>query len=72
MPLTLRGENPKNEPLRSRIWEGNQREKNHEGFMHTYPTKSQRERSQNHHKKITMKGLQKLPKMEDGRDTIKP
>jgi hypothetical protein len=49
-------------PLFSRIWEGKQREKNHEGFTHTYPTKSKekgpentprnppREDSENHHK----------------------
>jgi hypothetical protein len=50
-------ENPKIKPLFSWIWEGKQREKNHEGFIHTSPTKSQRERLQNHYKKIAKKGL---------------
>jgi hypothetical protein len=36
----LNNKNPKIEPIFSRIWEGNQREKNHEGFMHTSPNKS--------------------------------
>jgi hypothetical protein len=44
MHLTLGIENPKIEPHCSPIWEGNQREKNHEWFMHTFPIKSQRER----------------------------
>jgi hypothetical protein len=35
--LTLELIKPKIEPLCSRIWEGNQREKNHEGFKHTPP-----------------------------------
>jgi hypothetical protein len=56
----------------SHIWEGNKREKNHEGFMHTSPTKSQRERSQNRHKKFAKKRLQKSPKRENGKNTIKP
>jgi hypothetical protein len=37
-PLT--NETPKIEPLFSGIWERNQREKNHEGFMHISPNKS--------------------------------
>jgi hypothetical protein len=51
---------------------GESKEKNHEGLMHTSPTRSQRERYQNHHKKIAKKGLQKSPKRENVRDTIKP
>jgi hypothetical protein len=39
------------------MWDGNQREKNHEGFMYASHTKSQRERSQNHLKKIAKKRL---------------
>jgi hypothetical protein len=61
-PLTLEHRNPKIEPLCSRIWEANQREKNHEGFMHTSPTKSQRERPQNRSKKITKKKPPKITK----------
>jgi hypothetical protein len=60
--------NPIIEPLCSRIWEGNQRVKNHEGFM----TKSQIERPQNCHKKIAKKRLRKSLKRENRRDTIKP
>jgi hypothetical protein len=71
MPLTLERRHPQNR-AHSQIWERNQREKNHEGFMHTSATKSQRERSQNHHKKIGKKGLQKSPQRGNGRHTIKP
>jgi hypothetical protein len=71
MPLALE-QNPKIEPLCSRIWEGNQREKNHEGFMHTSPTKSQRERPRNCSKKITKKRLWKSPKRTNGNNTSKP
>jgi hypothetical protein len=61
---------PKIEHLYTRIWEGNHKEKNHERLMHTSPIKSQRERPQIPHKKITKKNLQKSPKRENGRDTI--
>jgi hypothetical protein len=56
---------PKIKPLYSRIWEGNQREKNHEGFTHTpppnpqenglkiSPRKSLRKGSENHQKERT-------------------
>jgi hypothetical protein len=37
MPLTLKQENPTIEPLYSRIWVENQREKDHKGFMNTPP-----------------------------------
>jgi hypothetical protein len=37
---TKDNESPKIEPLFSRIWEANQKGKNHEGFMHTSPNKS--------------------------------
>jgi hypothetical protein len=57
MPQTLERRNLKIEPVCSWIWEGNQREKNHEGFMHTSPTKYQRERSQNSHKEFAEKGI---------------
>jgi hypothetical protein len=46
--------------------------KNHKGFMHTSPTKSQRERSQNRHQKIAKKELRKSPKWENGIGAIKP
>jgi hypothetical protein len=65
-------ENPKIEPLYSWISKGNHKEKNHKGFMHTPPTKSQRERSQIRHKKMAKKRLRKSPKKENRRDTIKP
>jgi hypothetical protein len=38
-------ENPKIKPLNPRIWEGNQRQKNHEGFTRISPIKSPRVRS---------------------------
>jgi hypothetical protein len=39
-------------------------EKNHDGFMHIFPTKSQRERSQNHHKKNLQEKAPKITKRE--------
>jgi hypothetical protein len=66
-PRTLSTENPKIEPLCSRIWEGNQKEKNQEGFIHTSPPnpketcleittrKSPRKGSENHQKERTGK-----------------
>jgi hypothetical protein len=53
------------EPLFSLIWEGNQREKNHEGFMHTPPNKSPREMPRNLSEKIAKKRLRKSPKKKN-------
>jgi hypothetical protein len=47
--------------------EGNQREKNHEGFMLTSPTKSQREMSQNYHKNSPRKASENHQKREMGK-----
>jgi hypothetical protein len=55
------------EPFFSHIWEGNQREKNHEGFMHTSPNKSTREQPRKLSKKITKERLRKSPKRKPGR-----
>jgi hypothetical protein len=57
-------ENPKIEPLCSQIWEGNQTEKNHKGFKYTSPTKSKRERPQNHQRKSLRKGSENHQKGE--------
>jgi hypothetical protein len=46
---------------------GGSKGKNHEGFMHASPTKSQRERSQNRHKKFAKKSLRKSLKGEIGK-----
>jgi hypothetical protein len=62
---------PKLSPLYSPIWEGDQREKNHAGFMYTSPTKSQRGRSQNHLKKIAKKRHRKSPKRKTGKNSNK-
>jgi hypothetical protein len=48
---------PKSSPLYSRISKGSQREKNHERFIHTSPTKSPRKRPRNLSMKITKKKL---------------
>jgi hypothetical protein len=48
--------NPKIEPLNSRIWEGNQRQKNHEGFTRISPIKSLRARSRKHTEKPPREG----------------
>jgi hypothetical protein len=58
-------ENPKIEPLFSRIWEGNRKEKNNDGFMHTSPNKSPRKQPRNLSKKITKKRLRKSPKRQN-------
>jgi hypothetical protein len=63
---------PKSSPLNSRIWEGNQRGKNHEGFTHTSPTKSPRARSRKHTKKTTKRGLQKSPPRTNGNNPTEP
>jgi hypothetical protein len=65
-------ENPQIEHLFPRICEGNHKEKNHKGFMHTFPTKSPRERPQIHHMKIAKKRLWKSPNKKNGTDTLKP
>jgi hypothetical protein len=51
---------------------GGHKKKNHEGFMHTSPTKTAKERLQIHHKKSTKKRLQKSPKWENMRDNKRP
>jgi hypothetical protein len=71
--LTLEHRKPKIEPLNLRIWEGNQREKNHKGFTRIslikYPRarsrntlrKPPREGSKNHHQEhlgTTQQGLE--------------
>jgi hypothetical protein len=65
-------ENPKIRPLFTQIWEGNQREKNHEGFMHTSPNKSPREWPRNLSKKIAKKRLRKTRKRKTGKNSNKP
>jgi hypothetical protein len=47
---------PKSSPLNSRIWEGNQRQKNHKGFTRISPIKSPRARSQNTPRKPPREG----------------
>jgi hypothetical protein len=59
-------ENPEIELLNSWIWEGNQREKDHEGFTHTSRTKSPRAMSQKRTKKSTKRGLRKSPPEQTG------
>jgi hypothetical protein len=60
------------EPLFSRIREENQREKNHQGFMHTPPNKSLRKQPRNLSKKNAMKRLRKTPKRKTGKNSKKP
>jgi hypothetical protein len=50
---------------------GGSKGKNHAGFMYTSPTKSQRERSQNHLKKIAKKRLRKSPKRKTEKNSNK-
>jgi hypothetical protein len=64
--------NPKIEPLNSRIWEGNQKQKNHEGFTRISPIKSPRARSQKHTEKTTKRGLRKSPPRTTENNTTKP
>jgi hypothetical protein len=71
-PLTLEHRNPKIEPLNSRIWEGNQRQKNHEGFPQIPPIKSPRASSRKHTKKTIKRGLRKSPPRTTGNNTTKP
>jgi hypothetical protein len=63
---------PKIEPLNSRIWEGNQRQKNHEGFTQISPIKSPRARSRKHTEKTTKRELRKSPPRTTGNNTTKP
>jgi hypothetical protein len=63
---------PKIEPVNSRIWEGNQRQKNHEGFTRISPIKSPRARSRKHTGKTTKRGLRKSPPRTTGNNTTKP
>jgi hypothetical protein len=65
-------ETAKIEPLFSRIWVGNQKEKNHEGFIHKSPNKSPRERPRNLSKKFAKKRLQNSPKRKTGKNSNKP
>jgi hypothetical protein len=70
-PLILEHRKP-HEPLNSRIWEGNHRPKNHEGFPQIAPIKSPRARSRKHPKKTTKRGIQKSPPRRTGNNTTKP
>jgi hypothetical protein len=71
-PLTLEHRKPQNQaPLLTNLG-GESKEKNHEGFMHTSPTKSQRERPRNRSKIITKKEIRKSPKRMNGNNTSKP
>jgi hypothetical protein len=63
---------PKSSLLNSWIWEGNQRQKNHEGFTRISPIKSPRARSRKHTKKTTKRGLRKSPPRTTGNNTTKP
>jgi hypothetical protein len=64
-PLTLEHQKPQNQaPLLTDLG-GESREKNHEGFMHTSPTKSQRERPPKRSKKITKKKALKTTKKNE-------
>jgi hypothetical protein len=58
-------ETPKIEPLFSQIWEENQREKNHEGFMHTSLNKSSRKQPRNLSKKKRQKRAPKITKKNE-------
>jgi hypothetical protein len=53
-------------------WEGDQREKNHEGFMHTFHNKSPRKWPRNLSKKIAKKRLRKSPKRKTGKNSNNP
>jgi hypothetical protein len=52
--------------------EGKQREKNHEGLMHTSPNKSPRERPRKLSKKNAKKRLRKSPKKKTGKSLEEP
>jgi hypothetical protein len=68
---TKNSSNPRT-PLNSRIWEGNQRQNNHEGFTRISPIKSPRARSRKHTEKITKRGMRKSPPRTIGNNTTKP
>jgi hypothetical protein len=72
MPLTLERRKPQNRaPLLTDL--GGESKGKEPREVHAYtPTKSQRERSQNRHKKFTKKRFRKSPKRENERDTTKP
>jgi hypothetical protein len=69
-PRTLK--TPKSSPFALEFGRGIKGKKNHEEFMHTFPTKSPRERSRNRSKKIAKKGLRKSPKRTNRNNTSKP
>jgi hypothetical protein len=60
-------ENTKIEPHFSRIWVGNQREKNHEGFMHTSPKNPQENGLEISPRKSPRKGSENHQKGKPGR-----
>jgi hypothetical protein len=64
--------NSKIEPFNSRIWEGNHRPKNHEGFPHISPIKSPRTKPRKHPKKATKRWLRKSLPRTTGNNTTKP
>jgi hypothetical protein len=72
VPTNFPHQNPKIEPLYSRIWEGNHNPKNHEGFPQISPIKYPRARSRKHPKEITKRGLRKSPPRTTGNNTSKP
>jgi hypothetical protein len=63
---------PKSSPLTHEFWEGNQRQKNHEGFPYISSIKFPRARSRKHTKKTTKRGLRKSPPRAIGNNTTKP
>jgi hypothetical protein len=71
-PQTLGQRKPQNRARFLTVWRGNQREKNHEGFMHTSPNKYPRKRPRNLSKKTAKKRLKKSPKRKTRKNTIKP
>jgi hypothetical protein len=71
-PLSLELRKHQNEPLNLRIWVGNQKKKNHEGFTWISPIKSPRTRSRKHIEKTTKRGLRKSLPRTTGNSTTKP
>jgi hypothetical protein len=63
---------PKSSPLTHGFWEGNQRQKNHEGLTRIFPIKSSRVRPRKHTEKTTKRGLRKSPPRTIGNNTTKP
>jgi hypothetical protein len=71
-PLTLEPRKPQNRaPLLTDLG-GESKGKEPRRVQAYNPTKSQRERPRNRHKKFTKKGLQKSPKRRNVKDTSKP